>query len=78
MLEKLHLQPSELDLLPYYEYEYTLEMFNEIIKERNDQETKNNRELEDKYNIGNMQSQAKKNMGQYKAPSMPKISMPKL
>jgi len=78
MLEKLHLQPSELDLLPYYEYEYTLEMFNEIIKERNDQETKNNREMEDKYNIGNMQSQAKKNMGQYKAPSMPKISMPKL
>ena len=54
MLEKLHLQPSELDLLPYYEYEYTLEMFNEIIKERNDQETKNNREMEDKYNIGNM------------------------
>ena len=78
MLEKLHLQPSELDLLPYYEYEYTLEMFNEIIKERNDQETKNNREMEDKYNIGNMQSQARKNMGQYKAPSMPKISMPKL
>jgi hypothetical protein len=78
MLEKLHLQPSELDLLPYYEYEYTLEMFNEIIKERNDQETKNNREMEDKYNIGSMQSQAKKNMSQYKAPSMPKISMPKL
>tara|TARA_B100002019_G_C21227656_1_gene578245 strand:+ start:1127 stop:1363 length:237 start_codon:yes stop_codon:yes gene_type:complete len=78
MLEKLHLQPSELDLLPYYEYEYTLEMFNDIIKERNDQETKNNREMEDKYNIGNMQSQAKKNMSQYKAPSMPKISMPKL
>ena len=78
MLEKLHLQPSELDLLPYYEYEYTLEMFNEIIKERNDQETKNNREMEDKYNIVNMQSQAKKNMSQYKAPSMPKISMPKL
>ena len=78
MLEKLHLQPSELDLLPYYEYEYTLEMFNEIIKERNDQETKNNREMEDKYNIGSMQSQAKKNMSQYKAPTMPKISMPKL
>ena len=78
MLEKLHLQPSELDLLPYYEYEYTLEMFNDIIKERNDQETKNNREMEDKYNIGNMQSQAKKNMSQYKAPSMPKINLPKL
>ena len=56
MLEKLHLQPSELDLLPYYEYEYTLEMFNDIIKERNDQETKNNREMEDKYSIGYLQS----------------------
>ena len=53
-------------------------MFNDIVKERNDSETKNNREMEDKYNIGNMQSQAKKSMSSYKAPSMPKLSMPRL
>ena len=77
-MEKLHLQPTELDLLPYYEYEYTLEMFNDILKERRDEESKSSREMEDKYNVGNLQSQAKKNMSQYKAPSMPKISMPRL
>jgi hypothetical protein len=32
-MEKLHVQPTELDMLPYYEFEYTLELYNEIIKE---------------------------------------------
>jgi hypothetical protein len=75
-LEKLHLQPSELDLLPFYEYEYTLEMFNDIMKERNDDERKQQASYEDKYDMGGMKKQMK-NMSSYKTPSMPKISMPK-
>jgi hypothetical protein len=75
-LEKLHLQPSELDLLPFYEYEYTLEMFNDIMKERNDDERKQQTSYEDKYDMGGMKKQMK-NMSSYKTPSMPKISMPK-
>ena len=40
LMEKLHLQPSELDRLPYYEYEYTVQMYNDMLKERKDGEDK--------------------------------------
>ena len=30
-MEKLHVQPTELDMLPYYEFEYTLELYNEFV-----------------------------------------------
>jgi len=65
-------------LLPFYEYEYTLEIYNDLLKERNKQEQQNTKDTQDKYNMDGMKSQATKNMSQYKAPSMPKISMPKL
>jgi len=74
----LHLQPSELDLLPFYEYEYTLEIFNDLLKDRNKQEAQNNKDTQDKYNMDGLKGQAQKNMSQYKMPSMPAISMPKL
>jgi hypothetical protein len=76
-MEKLHVQPSELDMLPYYEYEYTLEIYNDIVKERNEEEKKQNRDAEDKYNVSGMQNNMSKGMSSYKTPSMPKISMPK-
>jgi hypothetical protein len=76
-MEKLHVQPTELDMLPYYEYEYTVEIYNDIVKERNDEEKKQNKEAEDKYNVNGMQKNASKNMANYKNPSMPKISMPR-
>jgi hypothetical protein len=74
----LHLQPTELDLLPFYEYEYTLEIYNDLLKERNKQEQQNTRDAEDKYNMDGMKRQATKNMNQYKAPKMPAMKMPKL
>jgi len=73
----LHLQPTELDLLPFYEYEYTLEIYNDLLKERNKQEQQNTRDAEDKYNVGSLQRQAGRNMSQYKAPKMPSVKMPK-
>lgn len=48
-MEKLHVQPSELDSLPYYEFEYMTEIYNEIVTERNAEEEKKNSEIEDKY-----------------------------
>jgi hypothetical protein len=78
LLEKLHLQPSELDLLPFYEYEYTLEIYNDLLKDRNKQEAQNTKDTQDKYNMDGMKNQAQKNMGQYKMPSMPSMTMPKL
>jgi hypothetical protein len=74
----LHLQPSELDLLPFYEYEYTLEIYNDLLKDRNTQEEQNNRDTQDKYNMDGMKSQAQNSMSQYKMPSMPSMTMPKL
>lgn len=76
-MEKLHVQPSELDMLPYYEYEYTVELYNDIVKERNEEEKKQNQASEDKYNIGGMQKNMSRNMSAYKNPSLPKISMPR-
>ena len=76
-MEKLHVQPTELDMLPYYEYEYTVEIYNDIVKERNDEEKKQNQGMEDKYNVSGMQKNMTKNMTGYKNPSMPKISMPR-
>lgn len=76
-MEKLHIQPTELDMLPYYEYEYTVEIYNDIIKERNDEEKKQNASAEDKYNVNGMQKNMSKNMSNYKNTSMPKISMPR-
>jgi hypothetical protein len=67
----LHLQPSELDLLPFYEYEFTLQIYNDLLKERNKQEQQNTKDTEDKYNMDGM---ARK----FKTPTLQKISMPKL
>ena len=74
-MEKLHIQPSELDMLPFYEYEYMIEIYNDIIKERNDKEEKNTEDYENKYNMNGMKNQMKQSMPSYK---MPKISLPKI
>lgn len=76
-MEKLHVQPSELDMLPYYEYEYTVEIYNDIVKERNEEEKKQNQGMDDKYNMSGMQKNMTKNMNSYKNHAMPKISMPR-
>jgi len=65
-------------LLPYYEYEYTLEIYNDLLKERNKQEQQNTKDTQDKYNMDGMQKMANKNMGNFKTPSLPKMSLPKL
>ena len=77
-MEKLHIQPTELDLLPFYEYEYTLEIYNDLLKDRNKQEQQQTQEASDKYNMDGLKSQANRQMQSVKAPSMPKIRMPKL
>jgi hypothetical protein len=74
----LHLQPSELDLLPFYEYEYTLELYNDLLKDRNKKEQQQTQDTTDKYNVEGLKAQASRNMGQYKTPKMPSIKMPKL
>lgn len=79
------MQVSEIDNMPYYELEYTIEYYQEILDERNKEEQKQQKAQEDKYNIGQYQKQAKSmsNMSNYKPsmgtggkfrmPSMPKF-----
>lgn len=76
-MEKLHVQPSELDMLPYYEYEYMVEIYNDIIKERNNEEKKQSQSAEDKYNVSSAQRSMNKNAQSYKTPSVPKFNMPR-
>lgn len=76
-MEKLHVQPSELDMLPYYEYEYMVEIYNDIVKERNDEEKKQNQSAENKYDVGSTQRNMNKKVQSYKTPSVPKFNMPK-
>ena len=69
------MQPSELDSLPFYEYEYTLQYYNELLKERKEGEDQNAKEQGDKYNIKGMERQMSKGL---QAPKMPSFSMPKM
>ena len=75
-MEKLHIQPSELDMLPYFEYEITLEMYNDIVKKRQNEENKQSSLAEDKYNVNSMQNKYK--LSSYKQPSLPKINLPRV
>ena len=66
MYLKLHIQPSELDNLEYYEFHYLVKDLVEHIKEENKQNEKQNE----------AQSSAMGGMTP-KIPSMPKISVPR-
>jgi len=80
-MEKLHVQPSELDKLPYYELEYTVSIYNDILKERNDKEKNSHNAEMDKYNmddLGNSTRNLMKGASTPKMPSMPSIKMPKI
>lgn len=80
------MQVSEIDALPYYELEYTIEYYQEILEERNKEEQKQQKEQEEKYNVGKYQKNANavsKNMsnyrpsmgsnGKFRMPSMPRF-----
>lgn len=70
-----HIQPSEIDKMVYFEYEYILEDINEERKEqekRNQEEEKKYSNLTSGMNQNSMMRNISRNM-----PSMPKVSMPK-
>ena len=74
-----HIPISELERLPYWQYEYLLNKINEINKE----EEKRQKEESEKYNSGSMSKDInayKKQLGlnnnDFKMPSMP--NMPKI
>lgn len=67
LYEKLHLQRSEIMAMPYYEYETTIEEYNEILKERKKKEDSNKSDMDQKT----------PKLPNYKMPKMPNIKIPK-
>lgn len=76
-MEKLHMQVSEIDSLPYYELEYTIEYYQEILEERNKEEQKQQKEQESKYNLGSYKNPAA-SLPKYKMPTAPQLRMPSM
>ena len=68
MYYHLHLQPSEIEKFPFYEYEITIENLQDFLKEKHDAEK------------GQQDAQQSNmpNMSKFNAPKMPNIKMPKL
>lgn len=80
LMEQLHVQPSEIDRLPYYEYEYSIDLYEEILKERKQEQDKQMQAQKAEYGDpskmgGNLINKAKSG---FRTPSMPKITMPKI
>lgn len=82
-----HLQPSEINMMQYYEYETYLEEVNILEKKYAAEQEKQQEEQKSMVNPASFNSQMaqmQKSMasttfgsGNFKAPTMPKISIPK-
>ena len=77
LAKEFHIQPSEIDIMPMWEYEYFIRFINEAVKEENDRQQS---EMS-KYNVNDYKKMTNSsNMNKMaqtpKMPSMP--SMPKL
>jgi hypothetical protein len=70
-----HIQPSEIDKLPYYEYEWMIEYINEDYKE---QEKRSKEEQKQYDSMKNGMPNMNNIMKGYQQPTLPKISLPKL
>ena len=82
LVRNFYVQPSEIDRMPYWEYEYFTKFANEMIEEENKQQQEQG---EGDYSMESMERRSNRMMknaqSQYKMPSMPKmpsISMPKI
>ena len=87
MAKNFHIQPSEIDLMPAWEYELFMKEINEMVKEENERHEKEMessgmnkaRKMADPHNIQRMQQSSMNNMP--KMPNMSNLSnfkMPKL
>lgn len=81
LVRNFHIQPSEIDRMAYWEYEYFLKFANEQIKEENKQQEEQSEGYDMNSMRRNADSMMKNAQSQYKMPSMPKMpsfSMPKI
>lgn len=78
LVRNFHIQPSEIDRMPYWEYEYFTKFANEMIEEENKQQKEGNED----YSMDAMERKSNSMMrnasSQFKMPKMPSISTPKI
>lgn len=81
-MEELHIQPSEIDNLPFFEYEYTIQLYQEMLEERKANSEKESNSSNDSAQLKNytskMDSYQRNAMKYVKRPSMPNVSIPKM
>lgn len=72
--KEYHIQPSEIDRMPYYEYEYVIEEINNDIKEeekrRKEEEKNRDSSMSGIPNYNSMMSSMKNSMPSFKAPKI--------
>jgi len=75
----LHIQPSEIDVLCYYEYQWMLKDLVEMLKEQNgDKSSSRNEANEQMDKMKSQSSKYTKGFGGNKMPKMGNFKMPKL
>lgn len=78
LVRNFNIQPSEIDRMAYWEYEYFTKFANEMIEE----EKKQQEEGSEDYSMDSMERRSSSMMrnaqSQFKMPKMPSFSMPKI
>jgi len=74
LMEKLNMQVSEIYNLYFYDMEYIIESYKKVLEEREKQESKQQADMEKKYNLDRYKNPKNFTNGL----NMPKPSMPKM
>ena len=75
-----HLQPSEIDRFPYYEFELILEEIKQIHAEQekeNERQQKEHEQMNRRMNPNSMMRNINTQMPKVTMPSMPKVNIPR-
>lgn len=76
-----HIQPSEIDRLPYYDYELICEEINIVQKEQEKKQQEQEKQysgMQSSMNPNRMMNSMRNSMPGMKMPSLPTVSMPKI
>lgn len=79
--KEYHIQPSEIDKMQFWEYEWYTDEIKEISKEQEKQQKEQDKQYADmrsSMNTSSMMRNAQQSMPNISAPKMPTINMPKL
>ena len=79
--KEYHIQPSEIDRMQYWEYEWYTDEIKEITKEQEKQQKQQEKEqaaLQSSMNPSSMMSNFSRSMSNFQQPKMPSMNIPKI